>query len=202
MWRGVRLLSLMAAAVVASGLAAAAGGAAGSPKNLVADGSFEQPLVGTGYKLYSTGATFNGWHVVGAAGNVAPISGAFVQNGIHFGAAVGKQWLDLTGLSNSATGVAQTVRTKAGRAYRLSFAVGNVVDSGGTFGSSSTVVVLVNGHKVLSATNRGGGSTQAWKRFTVAVKATRAATTIEFLNGDPPTESSNGLDGVSLVART
>ena len=51
----------------------------------------------------------------------------------------GKQWLDLTGLSNSATGVAQTVKAVPDATYKLSFALGNVVDAGGTFGKSSTI---------------------------------------------------------------
>src|SRR5438270_886795 len=107
--------------------------------NLIKNGGFEQPLVGAGgYTLVSAGQSFGGWKVVGAAGNVAPISGTFVQNGIHFTAKAGKQWLDLTGLSNTATGVAQTVKTVKGASYRLSFAVGNVVDTGGIFGTTST----------------------------------------------------------------
>ena len=178
------------AAVAASSLSA----------NLVVNGGFEQPFVGAGsYKLVSTGQSFAGWRVVGATFPVAPISGAYVSNGIHFTAKAGKQWLDLTGLSNSKTGVAQTVKTKPGASYRLSFAVGNVVDPGGSFGTSSTVNVLVNGHKLLSATNKGGSKTQAWKTFNVTVKATSAATTIEFLNGDSGTDNDNGLDAVTLT---
>jgi hypothetical protein len=33
------------------------------------------------------------------------------------------------------------------------------------------------------------------------VHATSAATTIEFLNGDPGSDNDNGLDAVSLVKR-
>ena len=68
-----------------------------------------------------------------------------------------KQWLDLTGgTSNQQVGVAQSVKTRPGASYRLSFAVGNVVDPAGVFGTSSTVNVLVNGYKVLAATNKRG----------------------------------------------
>ena len=169
--------------------------------NLIGNGGFEQPVVGAGgYKVVSTGQSFAGWKVVGAAGNVAPISGAFQQNGIRFTAKAGKQWLDLTGAgSNGPTGVAQTVKTVAGARYRLTFAVGNVVDPGGLFGTSSTVTVLVNGRSVLKATNRAGGKVQAWKTFTTTVKATSGTTSIEFLNGDPRSDNDNGLDAVSLT---
>ena len=61
--------------------------------------------------------------------------------------------------------------------------------------------MLVNGHKVLAATNKAGGKMQAWKTFALTVKATRAATTIEFQNGDSGSDNDNGLDAVSLVKR-
>jgi len=197
----VRLRPLLfALALGALALPSAATSSRSDSPNLIRNGGFEQPVVGTGgYKLVPSGQSFAGWKVVGATGNVGPISGAFSQNGIAFTAKAGKQWLDLTGLSNSVTGVAKTVKTKPGASYRLSFAVGNVVDSGGIFGTISTVNVLVNGHNVLAATNRTGGHEQAWKTFTVTVKATSASTTISFMNGDPSTDNDNGLDAVSLT---
>ncbi len=173
-----------------------------SGPNLIQNGGFEQPSVGAGgYKLVTTGQRFAGWKAVGATGNVAPISTTFQQSGIHFVARAGKQWVDLTGLSNSATGVAQVVKTQSGATYSLSFAVGNVSDPGGVFGTRSTVNVLVNGHKLLAATNTGGSKTQGWKSFTLKLKATSASTTIQFLNGDSTSDSDNGLDAVSLTKR-
>ena len=186
-------------------LAVAAAPAAASTKhsvgrNLVVNGGFEQPVVGVGsYKVFSTGQAFTGWKVVGTRGNVAPISTRFQQNGISFVSRSGKQWLDLTGLSNTPTGVAQTVATHPGASYRLSFAVGNV--KGGVFGVRSTVIVLVDGRKRLSATNTGGGAQQSWKRFAVTVRATSTRTTIAFLNGDSSADTSDGLDDVSLTAQ-
>ena len=132
-----------------------------SSGNIVTNGGFELPVVATSsYQLFPVGQHFSGWRVVGAPGNVAVISGAFQQSGLTFLAKAGKQWLDLTGVSNTKTGVAQTVRTVRGSNYRLTFSVGNVYDPGGIFGVTSTV---------------------------------------EFLNGDPPSDSSNGLDVVSMV---
>lgn len=169
--------------------------------NLIKNGGFELPVVGVGsYVLVSTGQSFGGWKVVGPAGNVAPISGAYRQNGTQFVVKAGKQGLDLTGgESNQQIGLAQTIKTKRGASYRLSFAVGNVVDPGGPFGTSSTVNVLVNGHKLLAATNKAGGKIQAWKTFALTVKATSAATAIEFENGDSGSDNNNGLDAVSLI---
>ncbi|MDQ2744370.1 MAG: hypothetical protein M3Z66_19040, partial [Chloroflexota bacterium] len=86
--------------------------------NLVRDGSFESPIVPSGgYSVFSTGQTSTAWSVVGAPGNVAVVSGKFTQNGFSFPAAVGAQWLDLTGTSNTPTGVAETVITTPGQAY-------------------------------------------------------------------------------------
>ena len=79
---------------------------------IVVNGGFELPVVATGsYQVYSLGQHFSGWRVVGASGNVAVVSGAFQQSGLTFLAKAGKQWLDLTGLSDTSTGIAQTVRT-------------------------------------------------------------------------------------------
>jgi len=119
---------------------------------------------------------------------------------VVFVAKAGQQWLDLTcGTSNQQIGVAQTIKTRRDGSYRLSFAVGNVVDPAGVFGTSSTANILVNGHKLLAATNRGGGKTQNWKTFAVSVKATSATTTIEFQNGDGGSDNDNGLDAISLA---
>jgi hypothetical protein len=192
--------ALLAGAALACG--AAVSPAAGAGPNLIQNGGFELPLVGVGsYQLYGTGQSFPGWTVVGARGNVAPISGKYTSAGILFPAKAGRQWLDLTGLSNTNTGVSQTVTTAPGASYQLTFAVGNVVQPGGAYGTSTTVNVWVNGHLVLAAKNTQGGRTQSWKTFTLTVKATSAKTAIAFRNGDRHTDFSAGLDGVSLTRR-
>ena len=151
---------------------------------------------------FSTGQTFGHWTVEGAPGAVSVVSGAFAQNGITFPARKGKQWLDLSGSnSNSATGVAQTVATTPGVACTLSFYVGNVVDPNGVFGTTSTVNVLVDGAQVFSATNSmgQGQSKQVWQKFTTTIMAASTQTTIAFINGDPSSDFTNGLDAVKLV---
>ena len=168
-------------------------------ENLVANGSFEKPVVAPGsFVLVSTGQTIGRWTVVGVQGSVAPISGDFQQDGISFVARKGKQWLDLTGTSNSATGVEQSVRTTPGGIYELSFSVGNV--RGGIFGTSSSVQVYVDGEPLMVAVNSRGGDEQAWKRFSAQITATGRKTTIRFINGDGGSDNHNGLDAVSLVA--
>lgn len=172
--------------------------------NLVQDPGFESPVVPVGgFTLFSTGQTFGGaWTVVGTPGNVGPVSGSFTQNGISFPAHSSAQWLDLTGLnSNGAEGVAQTVATIPGQSYDLSFWVGNVFDPNGIFGTSSTVNIGVTGVPGFSVTNSlNGGASQVWEQFARTFTATSSTTTLDFINGDPSNDNTNGLDDVSLVA--
>src|SRR5579863_3805748 len=108
------------AAVAAAVLAVATPAIAAS--NLVVDGNFSSPNVGPGSDQFiATGSTFSGWQVVGATGNVAIMSGTFVQNGYTFDADGTPQWLDLTGLSNTETGVVQNIATVNGVRYTLRF---------------------------------------------------------------------------------
>ena len=89
----------------------------------------------------------------------------------------------------------------AGSHHTLTFEVGNVVDQTGPFGTSSTVKVKVNGAAVFSATNsRGAGLTHiVWQKFSVQITAPSTTTKILFLNGDPPSDTANGLDCVNLT---
>jgi hypothetical protein len=169
--------------------------------NLVKDPSFEKPVTAPGgFLVFSTGQTFSKWTVVGASGSIGIVSGTFTQNGYTFPAGCGHQWLDLTGLSQSATGLAQTIATVSGHSYTLKFSVGNVSNPGGIFGTTSTVKVSINGAAFLTATNsQGHGQTkQVWKAFQKAFTAHSTSTTITFLNGDPSTDTNNGLDCISL----
>ena len=166
-------------------------------ENLIENGGFETPVVDR-YQLFKTGESFAGWKVIGAPGNVAPVSGQYTYGDFTFPAQEGQQFLDLTGLSNTATGVSQTVATEPGKTYAL---VGTIYNPGGMWGVSSTVIVKANGNFVCKATNsqRSGGRTQVWQQFVTPIKATSSETTISFINSDPPSDNLNGLDAVTLV---
>jgi hypothetical protein len=154
------------------------------------------------YLLFATGQTLGGWTVVGP-GSVALLSTTYVQNGIAFRAEDCSQALDLTGAnSNSTEGVSQVVTTVAGATYDLSFWVGNVVNTGGVFGITSTVNVVIDGTQRLSAVNADGAGVAAltWKRFALSFVAATSSTTIEFHNGDPASDNSSFIDHVALVA--
>jgi hypothetical protein len=136
---------------------------------------------------------------------VCVISGTYTANGFTVEPEAGAQSIDLTGYgSNMATGVSQTVATTPGAAYQLTFWVGNVVNTGGPDGVTSTVNVLVNGVQVYTATNSlGAGSTSAvWQKFTATITSLTTQTSIAFINGDPAGDNYNGLDAITLVPQT
>ena len=174
--------------------------------NLITNGSFETPVVGAGsFANYVSGSTgITGWTVVGAAGGVSIVSGTYSQECCTFPAEDGVQWLDLTGDgTNSVEGVQQTVATTPGTQYTLSFWVGNIYDPNGIFGTTSTVNVLlggISGTLLDTATNSSTiTGTQTWEQFTTSFTATGTSTTLDFMNGDPPGDNSNGLDNVVLT---
>jgi hypothetical protein len=171
----------------------------------ITNGSFETPVVPVGgFTNFASGSTgITGWTVVGAAGGVSIVSGSFSQNGISFPAENGVQWLDLTGDgTNSNEGVQQTFATTSGTEYTVSFWVGNVYNPGGIFGTTSTVDVRLGGTGgtlLLAATNANMTTgTQTWEQFSTTFTATGSTSTLDFINADPDTDNSNGLDNVSV----
>lgn len=167
----------------------------------IKNGSFETPVVNDGgYQAIGAGDQFKGWTVIGT-GTVALVNGHYQVSGLTFPAAKGEQWLDLTGDTNSDAGVQQQIATTAGKAYTLTFYVGNIYDPNGVFGTTSTVTLLIDDEPVASFTNKAGKDkrTQVWKKFSTEFIAQKTKTTIAFVNSDPPNDADNGLDGVTVV---
>lgn len=190
------LLKIVFAAVIISSLALPA------RANLIANGSFETPAVPAGsFTNFTSGSTgITGWTVTGP--EVSIVSGSYTSFGLSFPAEDGVQWLDLTGdASNAVEGVEQTIATTSGVTYDISYFVGNQVNPGGPYGTTSTVDVLVNGSAIQKSTNSmgAGGTTQVWQQFMTSFVATSSSTTVEFLNGDPANDNTNGLDNVVVV---
>ena len=171
--------------------------------SLLVDCSFESPVVSVGgYQLFTVGGDFSGWTVIGAPGNVAPLSEKFASAGFVWSAQDGKQTLDLTDLSNTATGVSQAVPTTAGSTYNLSFWIGNIVNPGGGYGTQTSVHVFVDGVQIDAVLNADGAgmSSPAYQEFTDSFTATSSSTTIAFVNADPSTDASSIIDDVTLIA--
>jgi hypothetical protein len=171
--------------------------------SLLVDCSFESPVVAVGgYQLFTVGGEFSGWTVIGAPGNVAPLSEAFASAGFVWSAQDGKQTLDLTGLTNTPTGVSQAVPTTAGSTYNLSFWIGNIVNPGGIYGTQTSVNVRVDGVQVDAAADSDGAGMKspAYQEFTESFTATSSSTTIAFVNADPSTDNSSIIDDITLIA--
>jgi hypothetical protein len=193
--------SLTISAIVLVGVLTASAGASAA---LIANGSFEAPIVPIGsFTDFAVGSSaLTGWSVFGPAGaNVAIVNGTFSQNGVTFEAEDGNQWLDLTGDgSNSTEGVSQPVTTTIGDRYQLSYFIGNTTGGGGIFGTTSTVNVLLNGASAFTDTNSNVSPTNLnWEQFTHTFVATGTSTTLGFQNADPANDNSNGLDNIILT---
>ena len=88
--------------------------------------------------------------------------------------------------------------TTSGANYILTFYVGNTT-GGGIFGTTSTDALSINGTQVNTYENTNADSTGLnWQQFTYSFMATGASTTIGFVNLDPGSDNSNGLDLVDL----
>jgi choice-of-anchor C domain-containing protein len=175
--------------------------------NLITNGSFETPVVpAAGFDNFVSGSTgITGWTVVGP--EVSVVSTTYASECCSFPAEDGTQWLDLTGDgSNTLEGVQQTVATTPGTTYDLSFWVGNTYDPGGVYGTTSTVDVRLGGADgtLLGAFTNSSTTTGTlvWEQFNTSFTATGSSTTLDFLNADPESDNSNGLDNVSLTVGT
>ena len=168
---------------------------------LLRDGGFETPATPAGgYTLYGVGQSVGPWTVIGPAGsNLNTVSTSYVDQGLRFVAKAGSAYMDLTGTTNAATGVSQTVSTTPGTSYRLTFWVGNVYDPSGPYGTKTSVTVKAGSSTLIAKNNVNGGANQVWKRFSLTFTATTTTTTVQFINADPSNDSDCGLDAVSLA---
>jgi Protein of unknown function (DUF642) len=185
--------------------------AGGTSANLLSNGGFEQPMLGSAgavqYFAVGDSTTLPGWSVFGSpGGNCANIRTPFTFGGFSATAAEGVQIMDLTGNNDqngvSNAGVQQTVATVTGKTYVLSFSIGNWFDpANGLVGQTSKVAVLTNGTVVLHAVNSDMPSSQtlSWKRFCVRFVAAGPTTTIGLQCEDPVTDTADAIDDVSLV---
>jgi hypothetical protein len=171
--------------------------------SLVKNGSFETPVVPDGgYTTYGTGSSFTGWTVVGDPGNVAIVSGDLMYCGHRFAAKKGKQLFDLTGNTNNAgaTGIQQRISTAPGATYALSLFIENVYDTVSNCGTSSTVHVVVDGETIATFTNTAGKNGDlVWRGYSTQFVAHHKRTAIALINGDPPADTNNGIDAVTVA---
>jgi hypothetical protein len=176
------------------------------------NGNFLRPQPEQGsFAIVDTGERFGTWRVVGAPGSIEMVSGTYRHDGFSFPAEGTKPsetslpWVNLAAISRSVTGFAhEPVPTVVGESYTLTYYVGNVVDPGGIYGTSSTVNVYENSRLIQSATNSSGAgsTTENWQFFTVTFVADAPWTTIVFMNGDPSNDMNCGISNTLLAPVT
>jgi Protein of unknown function (DUF642) len=203
--REQRVCSATVVGVASAAVATVSGGTRLSdPSVQFVNGSFEKPAVSPGGDDFlDVGATIPGWTVVGpSGGNISLLGPEFTYAGYSFPAEKGKQLVDLTGSSNTSTGVAQKLPTSAGKSYKVTFYVGNVYGPDQGLGKSSKIDVLIDGKKVLAARNSKGKGTKklVWEKFSATFRASSSSTTVSFIYADPSNDTANCLDNVTLSA--
>jgi Protein of unknown function (DUF642) len=190
----------------AAGLLGIAAISSGNAANLVTNGSFESPSVGkAGFVRFCAPACLGqkgfAWTVVGAIGTYVDIIGPSTYNGLHFKAATGTQWLDLSS-SGTLAGVQQTIATTPGDAYELRFALGAIYDTSKIWGPISKVDIYVNHVFLTSVIAEADPSetTLAWEDLSVKFTATAKKTSIAFFAGNPPPNAPGGVDSLDDIS--
>lgn len=94
----------------------------------------------------------------------------------------------------------QTVHTKAGSTYVLTFWVGNVYNPNGGFGGMAAIDIYVDRLKLGTAINPDGKGTknQVWTQFSLSFTASGDNTVIDFV--DSFAGGLTGLDNIVLTA--
>ena len=184
---------------------------------LLADGSFEDPVVSdfpsdtsncfgfSGCAGFDLGTLLGPWEVFGTGGperSVVVLTNDYTTELPRlFTPQDGNQSIDLTGASNQgANGVEQTVNLSPG-SYSLSFWLGRQ-GTGDFYMGAASLALLING--TLAATYDNNLNALPlninWQQFTYDFTAS-GATTIAFLNASPCCDQNFvGLDNVSLAA--
>ncbi len=155
-------------------------------KNLVVNGSFEEPTV----ELLGYPESVPGWQLF--AGSAVEF-----QQGIVAKPYDGKQIVELDGLE--ASGIYQDIATEAGKTYKLTFAFSPRPDV-----ADNKLKVLWGDTEVVKLDKNGESLSGAdWQVYTYDLKATSDSTRLSF---DDLDETSDGLgsyiDGVSVVLKT
>jgi choice-of-anchor C domain-containing protein len=141
--------------------------------NLVVDGDFTNPNVGSSYVTYAAGSTFGAWTVT--KGTVDLVGGLWDYP------VAGQQSVDLDGSSTAVGGIKQSITTNFGSDYILSFDLSSV--HGGT--TLKTVQVLWDGIDVGQFTfNRYGihGTDMGWITENLTLSGLGTAADLAFVS--------------------
>jgi hypothetical protein len=216
----VRRMAHAARLLAAAGLTVAMSAAAQA--NLLVNGGFEDQVVTQSDKCdafhycrgYDPGVSdMPGWFTIGPGGidsavlllnkNYTELD-ATSNATLHFTPFQGDNSVDLTGagnqINNGADGIKQTVATKVGSSYTLSFAVGAQYDRAPGYCCTSAIGLYIDGDFVATYTNRNDSVVDdlSWLTYDYTFIASTDETTVAFLNATPLGNNEAGLDGVDL----
>ena len=178
--------------------------------NLLVNGGFEAPAIGTFFQNFASGSTgIPGWTVDaftpsgGSGGNVDIVDGAFTPGGPS-PAAEGSQFLDLVGFG-AVGSIYQTFSTVAGQAYSLNFSYSHNLFGGSP--SQSASFALYNGifsgglAPIQTVTHSTGtASNLDWRTRTFSFVAAGSQSTVAFGTRSGTDNAGLLLDGVSVTA--
>jgi choice-of-anchor C domain-containing protein len=194
--------SILAAALSGAAMVATPAQAA----NLLINGGFEAPAIGSFFQNFGSGSTaITGWTVdtSNAGENVDIVNGAFTPGGPS-PAFEGTQYLDLVGFGTLGS-IYQTFSTVAGQRYVLSFAYSHNLFGGDP--SASAEFGLANGGvlgtllapRVTFSHVGGTNSNLNWQTYSYGFLAAGTQTTLGFLSGAGGNNAGVLLDAVSVT---
>ncbi len=176
MGRPLRLIAACAAFVAAPAFA----------QNLVQNGSFESPALGSG-----------NWGIYPAIPNWTLVSGggAEIQNNVAGAPYAGEQHVELDGNDNSA--IEQAVPVVPGATYLFTWAYSPRPD---VASASNGVEVLVDGNVIgISAADGTANTDTVWTPYQLLVQATGPTITLRFRAGSTSDGVGGYIDGVALT---
>ncbi len=161
--------------------------------NLVQNGSFEVPSIGTtGYVIYSLGSTnITGWTVVGRAGANVDITSYYWDDAP---AEDGDQFFDPTG-NTGGGGVTQSVPTVAGTTYDLIFYHGTY----SRHGYAACLGVTLGTNFYTFGETSSGGNNLDWRQVVIPFTAVSNRTTLTFSDNTGANSDDCFVDNVQVI---
>ncbi|MFN8121538.1 MAG: choice-of-anchor C family protein [Thermoleophilia bacterium] len=169
-----------------------AGGNSGS--ELVSNGSFESPALGSGFQTGSAGQGYGAWSITSGTVELYATTGGW-------NAAAGSQSVDMDG-SPGPGAISQTITTTPGTVYRISFALSG--NPGGTQGVKELQVGWGGSALRTVRFDTTGRSTTAmgWTTVTLEATATSTNTALTFQSLSSGGNNGPAIDNVSVVPQS
>jgi hypothetical protein len=167
--------------------------------NLIQNGSFESPVLGSGSQRFTAGSPFDSnWTITGETTLVRQAFGTVASDGA--------QWLSLesnggAAFPNNVGTVSQTFNTVAGESYNLSFDYNALGSNNSAVGPWELTYDVGDGPTTLTIENPAQLTIGAWLHEEIEFVATGATTTLSF-TGDTQVSGFFGtaIDNVVVTA--